>query len=65
MTAGARLVRLAAVLAVLPLAGCIFAVDGGGKRGLEKRIERLEKKVDHLEKERGLPEVERPAKRGR
>jgi hypothetical protein len=58
--AAPRLARVAAVLAVLPLAGCILAVDHGGRRGLEKRIEKLEKRTRHLERERGLPEGGRP-----
>ena len=49
-------------LSVLPLAGCIFAVDGGGKKGLEKRIERLERRVQRVEQQRGLlPEFPPPA----
>ena len=62
MTARGRIARLVPVLAVLPLAGCIFAVDGGGKKGLEKRIERLERRVHRMEQERGLlPEFPPPA----
>ena len=62
MTARGGLTGLVAALSVLPLAGCIVAVDGGGKKGLEKRIERLERRVHRMEKERGLlPEFAPPA----
>lgn len=44
--------RFAALLLVLPFAGCIFAVDNGGKSGLEKRVKTLEKRIDRLEHER-------------
>ena len=50
-----RFLRAAAVLLLLPLPGCIFAVDQGGRRGLEKRIERLEKRIQRLEAEGGPP----------
>ena len=42
--------RAAALLLVLPFAGCIFAVDHGGRKGLEKRVERLEKRIQDLER---------------
>jgi len=60
-----RTLRIAAVLACLPLAGCIFAVDHGGRKGLEKRIEKLEKRVERVERQRGMPLDEPPPKRGR
>ena len=41
--------RAAALLLVLPFTGCIFAVDHGGRKGLEKRIEKLEKRVQRIE----------------
>jgi len=49
-----RAARAAALLLALPFAGCIFAVDEGGRSGLEKRVERLEKRMQDLEKERGV-----------
>jgi len=45
-----RRLRVAALVLVLPFAGCILAVDHGGRGGLEKRIEKLEKRVDAIEK---------------
>jgi hypothetical protein len=60
-----RQLRIAAVLLCLPLAGCIMAIDHGGQKGLEKRIEKLEKRVERAERERGMPEVEPPAKHAR
>ena len=65
MIARGGIARLVPVLAVLPLAGCIVAVDGGGKKGLEKRIERLERRVHRMEKERGLLTDDAPAKHTR
>lgn len=53
-----RIARVAAVLAVLPLAGCILAVDHGSRKSLEKRIVKLEKRAEALEQERALPEIE-------
>lgn len=44
-----RTLRAAALVLVLPFAGCIFAFDDGGQAGLEKRIGRLEKRVNRLE----------------
>jgi hypothetical protein len=55
---------LAALLAVVPLAGCIFAVDRSGQWGLEKRVQKLEKRVDRLERERGVEPPAGPGKPG-
>jgi hypothetical protein len=49
-----RALRLLSILLVLPLAGCIIAVDKGGREGLEKRIGKLEMRIQGLE-ERGHP----------
>jgi hypothetical protein len=48
--------RAAALLLVLPFAGCIFAVDHGSRKGLEKRIDKLEKRIQDIEKGRGHSE---------
>jgi hypothetical protein len=60
-----RALRLAAVLACFPLAGCIVAIDHGGRKGLEKRVEKIEKRAERLERERGMIDYEAPAKRSR
>ena len=39
----------AALLLVLPSAGCIVAVDHGGQGTLEKRIDKLEKRIQRLD----------------
>ena len=53
---------VALALALLALPGCILAVDHGGRKGLEKRIERLERRVQRVEQQRGLlPEFPPPA----
>ena len=41
---------------LLPLAGCVTAVDTGGQAGLQKRVDRLEKRIRELE-EGEHPEV--------
>jgi hypothetical protein len=46
-----RAARFAALLLALPAAGCIFAVDNGGKSGLQKRVQKLEKRIQKLERD--------------
>jgi hypothetical protein len=48
-----RVPRVAtAFLLAAALPGCIFAVDGGGRNGLEKRLDRIERRIDRMERER-------------
>jgi hypothetical protein len=53
----------AALLAALALPGCIVALDEGGRRGLERRIDRIEKRIERLETERGIAPPKGEAKK--